>query len=145
MSECFTSKPNANGTFWNAHIKINWKINIFETNKPCRRGVVGRVSAYQPSGQVTIAREVRNFHFTLGDVCPLRMSWFVLSLAVALALCWPHIQGGPPLWFHLVFWSIVCFSPYIGEGKQQMKKETNKLIKLKVCKPSIFKAQNMHC
>ena len=27
--ECFTSKPNAHGTFWNLHIKINLKINIF--------------------------------------------------------------------------------------------------------------------
>ena len=29
---CFTSKPNALGTFWNLHIKINLKIYISETN-----------------------------------------------------------------------------------------------------------------
>ena len=28
--ECFTSKPNANGTLWNLHIKINLKTT--ETN-----------------------------------------------------------------------------------------------------------------
>ena len=26
--ECFIWKPNAYGSFWNLHIKINWKINI---------------------------------------------------------------------------------------------------------------------
>ena len=30
--ECFTSKPNEHGTFWNLHIKINLKIHISETN-----------------------------------------------------------------------------------------------------------------
>ena len=31
--ESFTSKPNAHGTFWNLHIKINLKIYIAETNR----------------------------------------------------------------------------------------------------------------
>ena len=31
--ECFTSKPNVYGTFWNVHIKINFKINVSETNR----------------------------------------------------------------------------------------------------------------
>ena len=30
--EYFTSKPNAQGIFLNLHIKIDLKINIFETN-----------------------------------------------------------------------------------------------------------------
>ena len=33
---------------------------------------------------------VRNFNFYPGIIC-------VLSLAVTLTLCWPHIQGGPSL------------------------------------------------
>ena len=32
--ECFTSKPNAHGTFRNLLNKINLKINILETNEP---------------------------------------------------------------------------------------------------------------
>ena len=35
-----------------------------------------------------------------------------LSLVVALTLCWPHIQGGPPLCICLVFWSTISCSPY---------------------------------
>ena len=31
--ECFTSKPNTHGTFWNLDIKINQKINISEVNR----------------------------------------------------------------------------------------------------------------
>ena len=70
-------------------------------------------------------------------VCP------VLSLAEALTLCWPHIQGGPPLCICLVLWSIVSCSTYrylshghlgckslecksyIGKGKWQIKKQRN--------------------
>ena len=32
--ECFTSKPNAHGTFRNFHININFKIHISETSGP---------------------------------------------------------------------------------------------------------------
>ena len=32
--ECFTSKPNAHGTFRNLNIEINYKINISETSGP---------------------------------------------------------------------------------------------------------------
>ena len=34
--EYFTSKPNAHGTIWNLHIKINLKIHISETNEPIK-------------------------------------------------------------------------------------------------------------
>ena len=30
--ECFTSKPKTLGTFWNLHIKINYKMDISKTN-----------------------------------------------------------------------------------------------------------------
>ena len=42
-------------------------------------------------------------------VCPFCS---VLSPADALTLCWPHIQGGPPLCICLVFRSIDNCSPY---------------------------------
>ena len=41
-------------------------------------------------------------------VCPLCSSF---SPAVALTLHWPHIQGGLPLFYCLMFWSTVCCSP----------------------------------
>ena len=43
--------------------------------------------------------------FPLSVYCPL------LSLSVALTLCWPHIPGGPTLCIYLVLWSIICCSP----------------------------------
>ena len=46
-------------------------------------------------------------------VCDLCLvSCPVLSSAESLTLCWPHIQGGPPLCICLVFWSRDCCSPY---------------------------------
>ena len=52
----------------------------------CRYGMVGRVSASMFSS---------------------------VSLAVALRMCWRHIQGDPPLYIFLVFWSTV-FAPHTG-------------------------------
>ena len=45
-------------------------------------------------------------------ICPLFVFCPVLSPAVALTLCGPHIQGGPPLCIGIVFWTTVCCSPY---------------------------------
>ena len=64
-----------------------------------RRGVDGRVLAFQPGGSGSIPGGIRNFSFYPGTgLCPLSVFWPVWSLAVALTLCWAHIQGGPPLY-----------------------------------------------
>ena len=38
--ECFTSNPNAHGTFWNLHIKFNLKIHISKTSGPVNSNFV---------------------------------------------------------------------------------------------------------
>ena len=87
--------------------KISKIISEWQNGYLLRRGVVNRVPAFQPSG-------VRNFNFCpgIGGVCPLPVFCPVLSSAEALTLCWPHIQGDPPLCISLVFWSRDCCSPY---------------------------------
>ena len=55
------------------------------------------------------SRRGRNFNFCPGTGCVSFVFCLVLSLGMALILCWPHIQGGQPLC--LVFWSTVCCSP----------------------------------
>ena len=73
-----------------------------------RRGVAGRVPAFQLGWTSSIFGGVRNFNFysETGYVffvfCP------VFSLAVNLTLWWPDFQGGPTLCIRLVFWSC-CF------------------------------------
>ena len=76
-----------------------------------RHGMVGRVAVIQLGG-------IRNFYFYSGTgcvsfiFCPLSVFCPVLSPTVALTLCWPHIQEGPPLCICLVFLCTVCCSPY---------------------------------
>ena len=73
-------------------------------SRPCStvvrsRGVIDRVPDFQPDGPVRFPARPDILISILGlGVCPLS----VLSLAVA-TLCWPHIQGGPPLCICLVF------------------------------------------
>ena len=56
-----------------------------------RRGVVGRVPAFQPGGRGSIPGGVRNFNFCPGIgcvcVCPLFVFCPVLSPAEALTFC----------------------------------------------------------
>ena len=97
--------------------EINWFVKINKNKLHSRHynlarlvrirrpGVVGRVPAFQPGG-------IRNFNFCPGIGCVSFVFCPVLSSAEALTLCWPHIQGGPPLCICLVFWSRDCFSPY---------------------------------
>ena len=58
------------------------------------------------------SRRDQKFLFISRDwVCSLPVFCSVLSLAVALILCLPHIQRGPSLCICLVFWSTVYCSP----------------------------------
>ena len=77
-----------------------------------RRGVVGRVPAFHPGGPGSILDGVRNFNSYPGIGCASFLFCLVLYPAEASTLCWPHIQGGPPLCIILVFWSIENCSPY---------------------------------
>ena len=77
-----------------------------------RRGVVGRVPAFQPCNPGSIPGGVRNLNPYPGIVCVSFVFCPVLSPAEALTLCWLHIQGGPPLCICLVFWSIDNCSSY---------------------------------
>ena len=52
-----------------------------------RRGVVGRVPAFQPGGPGSIPGEVRNINFCPGIVCVSFVFCPVLSSAEALTLC----------------------------------------------------------
>ena len=70
-----------------------------------RRGVVGRVPAFQPNGPGSIPGGVRNFNFCPGIGCVSFVFCTVLSPAEALTLFWPHIKGDPPLCIYLVFCS----------------------------------------
>ena len=66
------------------------------------RGMVGRVPAIQPGDPSSIPGGVRNFNFCPGIGCVSFVFCPVLYPAEALTLCWPHIQGGPPLCICLV-------------------------------------------
>ena len=68
--ECSASKPNAHGTFWNLHIKINFKMNISETN---RSTDVKMSSAHSPTFP---SLHVRHSAFSNPSSLYLRHSWF---------------------------------------------------------------------
>ena len=53
----------------------------------CRRGVVGRVPAFQPSGPGSIPGEVRNVNVCPGIGCVSFVFCPVLSSVEALTLC----------------------------------------------------------
>ena len=77
-----------------------------------RRGVVGSVPAFQPGDPGSIPGGNRNFNSYPGIGSVSFAFYPVLSPAEALTLCWPHIQGGPPMCICLVFWSIDNCSHY---------------------------------
>ena len=77
-----------------------------------RRHSVVRVPVFQSSGLGSLPGGVRNFNFHPGTVCVSSVLCPIFSPAVALTLCWPHIEGSPPLSICPVFWSRVCSSSY---------------------------------
>ena len=78
-----------------------------------RRDVVVRVPAFQPGGPGLISAGPENLIYILGLVCPVCVLSCIFS-GGRLSLCWPRIQGGPPLC--LVLWSTVCCSPLQASG-----------------------------
>ena len=102
--------PNSFPEFY--YSNTNLCILHFQNREIRRRGVVGRVPAFQPGGPGSIPGGVRNFNFCPGIESVFFVFYPVLSSAEALTLCWPHIQGGPPLCICLVFWSTDCCSSY---------------------------------
>ena len=75
--------------------------------------MIGIVPAFQSAAWLRFTAGSENLISILGlGVYPLSVFCPVFSLALALTLCWPHIQGSPPLCICLVFWSRFCCSPY---------------------------------
>ena len=81
--------------------------------------MVDRVPAFQPGGPGSIPDGpgsipdgFRNFNSYPGIGCVTFVFCPVMSLAEALTLSWPYIQGGSPLCICLMFRSIDICSPY---------------------------------
>ena len=117
---CHKNIATSQSPFHNRHSTM---FNLMNMNLSLRRG---KDSALQP-------RAVARFRFPSGSenlisilglgVCPVTVLCIVFSLVVALRLCLPHIQGGPLLCICLVFWPIVCWSPYrhLTHGRMSSK------------------------
>ena len=122
MSECVISSEWRHES-WRSNSWLNfsplwqWTIKIFYFvcsiySIVRRRGVVGRILAFQPGGQGSIPGGFRNFNFYSGTGCVPFVFCSVWSIAVALTLCWSHMRRGPLLCTCLVFWFRVCCSIY---------------------------------
>ena len=95
----FTGRYILREIYFYKFVAMAWSVESLPSNPAARVGF--------PAGTGILI-------YVLGlGVCPLSVFCPVLSSAEDLTLCWPHIQGGPPLCICLVFWSRDCCSPYM--------------------------------